>query len=51
MGGVCLSIISDRIACGSWNEECWSYGVFLMVMTNSMGRLDQTGTNDLEDLL
>jgi hypothetical protein len=51
MKGERFVIILDQMACGSPSEECWSYGAFLMLTTSSQGRLGQTGTKDLKNLL
>jgi hypothetical protein len=40
-----LATIPDWIACGSRNDECWSYGVFLAVTTNDKGR---TGSDSMK---
>jgi hypothetical protein len=43
----CFVIISDRVAFGSWNEERWGWGVFLM--TNDHQQV-KTGLEKYEGL-
>jgi hypothetical protein len=41
MGGGCIAIIPDQIACGSQNKEHWSCEAFLTIKTSGKERLDR----------
>jgi hypothetical protein len=47
----CFATIPDRVACGSWNEELWSYGVPLTEKGHRWGRTSLKSYEGLKDLL